>query len=126
MTHDDIERRLQKLEAQIPRQPTEHEKTVERLRCLLRCAIAFYLGDPTEEESVMTAYARALGYPDSYECREAFEAEDSDLIERDRLARIKLLAKFGVSWDHEWDEVCDAFERMQAGLSEEYKRTLQD
>ena len=39
---------------------------------------------------------RALGYPNSYEFRKAWEANDPDFYERDRLARIKLLAKFGV------------------------------
>ena len=39
-----------------------------------------------------------------------------------RLARIKLLAKFGVSWEHEWDEIVEAFQRMEAGFPEQYKR----
>jgi hypothetical protein len=64
---------------------------------------------------------RALGYPNSYEFRKARDANDPDLYERDRLARIKLLAKFGVSWEHEWGEIVEAVERMDAGFPEPYK-----
>jgi len=38
-----------------------------------------------------------------------------------RLAKTKLLAKFGVSWEHERKEIAEALERMEAGLSEHYK-----
>jgi hypothetical protein len=117
----DIERRLQKLESQVPRQPTEQEKNVERLQRFVRCAIAYYLGDLTPEESVAEAYMRALGYPNSYEFRKALNANDPDFYERDRLARIKLLEKFGVSWEHEWEEIIEAFQRMEAGFPEHYK-----
>jgi hypothetical protein len=121
-----IEPRLQKLESQVPRQPTEHEKLVEYHNTFLMCAIACHLGDATPEDSVMEPYIRALGYKSSYEFLKACDANDPDGIERDRLARIKLLAKFGVSWDHEWDEIVDAYKRMEAGFSEHYKRTLEE
>jgi hypothetical protein len=38
-----------------------------------------------------------------------------------RQATTKLLAKFGVSWEHEWDEILEAFNRMEAGFSERYR-----
>jgi hypothetical protein len=38
-----------------------------------------------------------------------------------RLANSKLLAKFGVSWEHEWDAIVDAYNRMEAGFSESYE-----
>ena len=66
----------------------------------------------------MEAYTRALGYPRSFEFRKALEANDADLNERMRLANSKLLAKFGVTWEHEWDAIADACKRMEAGLSE--------
>jgi hypothetical protein len=116
-----LQRRLQKLESQLPRQPTEQEKNVERFHMFLRCAVAYYLGDPTPEGSVAEAYMRALGYPNIHEFRKALEAKDPDFFERDRLARVKLLAKFGVSWEHEWEEIIEAFKRMEAGLPEQYK-----
>jgi hypothetical protein len=120
----DTQRRLQKLESQVPRQPTEQEKqqkNVQSFQMFLMCAIAYYLGDPTPEGSVMDAYMRALGYPHSYEFQKAWKANDPDLNERDRLARIKLLEKFGVSLDHEWEEISEALQRMEAGLPEQYK-----
>jgi hypothetical protein len=117
----DFQRRLQKLESQVPRQSTEEEKIVASLQWFLRCAIAYYLGDPTPGGSVAEAYMRALGYPNSNEFRKALNANDPDLYERDRLARIKLLAKFGVSLEHEWEEIIEAFKRMEAGFPEQYK-----
>jgi hypothetical protein len=84
-------------------------------------AMAYYLGDPRPEEAPITAYGRALGYPNSHEFQKAWDANDPDLYERDRLARIKLLAKFGVSREHESEEIVEALERMEAGLPEQYK-----
>ena len=119
-----LQRRLQKLESQVPRQPTEQEireEIVWSCQKFLVCAVAYYLGDPRPEESVMDAYLRALGYPNLYEFRKAIDAKDPDFDERVRLAKIKLLAKFGVSREHEWEEIVEAFQRMEAGFSEHYK-----
>jgi hypothetical protein len=69
----------------------------------------------------MEAYMRALGYPNSHEFRKAWDVNDPDLYERDRLARIKFLEKFGVSLEHEWEEIIEAVKRMEAGLPEQYK-----
>src|SRR5262245_10328347 len=104
-----LQRRLQKLESQVPRQPTEQEK--------------IDLGDPTPEEAPIDGYMRALGYPTSHEFRKAWDANDPDLNERDRLAKIKLWAKFDVIWgEHEWVEIVEAVKRMEAGLPEQYMR----
>ena len=54
-----LQRRLQKLESQILRQPTEQEKQWQEekkweiVRNFLMCAVAYYLGDPRPEGSVM-------------------------------------------------------------------------
>ena len=124
----DIRRRLEKLESQVLPQPTEQEKKMRLWEWLLLYAVAYYLGGPAPdggpEESPAGAYARALGYPRSFEFRKACEAKDADLSERMRLANDKLLAKFGVSWEHKWEEIAEAFERMEAGLSELYKQRL--
>jgi hypothetical protein len=116
-----LQRRLQKLESQVPRQPTEQEKKVQTCQNILMFAMAYYLGDLGPEEAPITAYGRALGYPNSHEFRKAWDGNDPDLYERDRLARIKLLEKFGVSWEHEREEINEAFQRMEAGLPEPYK-----
>jgi hypothetical protein len=116
-----LQRRLQKLESQVPRQPTGQERDVQSLQNFLVFAMAYYLGDPGPEEAPITAYGRALGYPNSHEFRKAWDGNDPDLYERDRLARVKLLEKFGVSWDHEREEIGEAFQRMEAGLPEPYK-----
>ena len=84
-------------------------------------AMAYYLGIPTPEEAPITAYGRALGYPNPHEFRKARDANDPDVYERDRLARVKLLEKFGVSWEHEREDIVEAFLRMEAGLPEQYK-----
>jgi hypothetical protein len=116
-----LQRRLQKLESQVPRQPTGQERDVQSLQNFLVFAMAYYLGHPGPEEAPITAYGRALGYPNSHEFRKAWDGNDPDLYERDRLARVKLLEKFGVSWDHEREEIGEAFQRMEAGLPEPYK-----
>ena len=126
-----LRQRLQKLEAQAPRQPTEQQdEQIARLHAFLRLAVAYYLGDPAPdggpEEAPVDAYARALGYPRSSEFRQACEANDADLCERMRLANSQLLAKFGVSWEHKSEEIAEAFKRMEAGLSELYKRAASD
>ena len=118
-----IERRLQKLESQVPLpKPTEEQEAVQSLRRFLMCAVAYYLGDPTPKGSVAEAYSRALGYSHGFEFQKAVGANDPDFFERDRLARIKLLEKFGVSWESEWKEIVEAFNRMEAGFSEHYKK----
>ena len=117
----DIRRRLEKLESQVPRQPTALDEQLMRLQQFLRLAVAFYLGDPGPQEAPAAAYARALGYRRAYEFRKALDANDADLDERMRLAHTKLLAKFGVSREHKSEEIAEALERMEAGLSESYK-----
>ena len=78
-------------------------------------------GDPTPGGSIAEAYSQALGYSHGFEFQKAVRAKDPDFFERDRLARIKLLEKFGVSWESEWKEIVEAFNRMEAGFSERYK-----
>ena len=48
----DIRRRLEKLESQVPRQPTEQEKIVQLHQQFLRFAVAYYLGDLGPDQSV--------------------------------------------------------------------------
>ena len=64
MTHE-IKKRLQKLEKQIPQRPTAETKINGVLRFLV-LAVAYYLGDPQPDEAPMSAFMRALSYPDSY------------------------------------------------------------
>src|SRR5262245_29174569 len=113
-----IERRLQKLESQVTRQPTEQEKFARSFQIFLLCAVSYYLGDPTPEEAPIEGYLRALGYRNMDEYRKALHP---DLQERVRLARTKLLEKFGVSFEHESEEIVEALERMEAGLTEQYQ-----
>jgi hypothetical protein len=116
-----LQRRLQKLESQVPRQPTGQERDVQSLQNFLVFAMAYYLGDPGPEEAPITAYGRALGYPNSHEFRKAWDGKDPDFQERVRLANTKLLEKFSVSLKPERGEIVDAFERMEAGFPEPYK-----
>jgi len=118
----EFERRLQKLESQVPPpEPTEQEKAAESLHKFLRCAVAYYLGDPTPGGSPGEAYMRALGYGNFDEFKRDIEAKDPEPDERIRLAHTKLLEKFGVSWKHEWREIVEAFRRMHAGFPDRYK-----
>jgi hypothetical protein len=118
----DIERRLQRLESQAPPpQLTEKEKTVQIVHTFLRCAVAYYLGDPTPGGSPGEAFVRALGYSHSNEFHNAIEANDPDFNERWHRARNKLFEKFGLSSKPEWEEIVEAFRRMHAGFPDRYK-----
>jgi hypothetical protein len=118
----DIRKRIQKLESQIPPQPNKQDEAIQYLHRLLFFSIAHYLGNPTEDEAAFSAYGRALGYASSFELREAMLANDPDFRERNAVARRQLLAKFGVSLDDNRDALLEAFERMERGFSESYKR----
>jgi len=110
----DFQQRLAKLEAQA---------SVWRDQLLL-LAIAYYLGNPTEVDHPIEAYVHALGYPSTDEFKQALEKERSEVEAREVSTYEKLLAKFGVSWEHEWPAFLDALGRMEAGLSDEYKDHL--
>ena len=109
----DFQQRLAKLESQA---------SVWRDQLLL-LAIAYYLGNPTEVDHPIEAYVHALGYPSTDEFKQALEKERSEVEARLQSAYEKLLAKFGVSQEDEWP-AADALERMEAGLSDEYKNHL--
>src|SRR3974390_1456144 len=103
-TKRDFQRRLDKLESQVPREVTEQEIEHRRVDLLLQYAVCFYLGDPTPEGSVAEAHMRALGYSDSADYKKAVERDDPDLDERMTSAKKKLWAKFGVNLDDaKWD-----------------------
>ena len=85
--------------------------------------VAYYLGDPTEVDSPFEAYAHALGYPSWNELKQAHEKERSEVEAREVSTYEKLMAKFGVSQEDEWP-AADALERIEAGLSDEYKNHL--
>jgi len=109
----DFQQRLAKLESQA---------NVRRTQLLL-LAIAYYLGNPTEVDYPIDAYGHALGYPSTDEFKQALEKERSEVEARSDSAYEKLMAKFGVSQEDEWP-AADALERIEAGLSDEYKNHL--
>jgi len=109
----DFQQRLAKLESQA---------SVWRDKLLL-LAIAYYLGNPTEVDHPIEAYVHALGYPSTDEFKQALEKERSEVEARSDSAYEKLMAKFGVSQEDEWP-AADALERIEAGLSDEYKNHL--
>ena len=110
----DFQQRLAKLESQASARRDQ----------LLLLAIAYYLGNPTEVDHPIDAYWHALGYPSWYELKQVREKERSEVEARLLSANEKLLAKFGVSQEYECPAVIDALERMEAGLSDEYKGHL--
>ena len=111
----DFQQRLAKLESQASARRTQ----------LLLLAIAYYLGNPTEVDHPIEAYVHALGYPSTDEFKQALEKERSEVEARSDSAYEKLMAKFGVSQEDEWP-AADALERIEAGLSDEYKNHLKE
>jgi hypothetical protein len=53
-----LRRRLEFVESKIPRQPTEQEKLHAWISQFMLYAIAFYLGEPKPEESIMATITR--------------------------------------------------------------------
>ena len=72
---------------------------------------------------LVEAYARALEFESS---SQLLEASPATIAEREAPAFDRLLAKFGVSRNDDWDTLIDAFKRMEDGLSERYKEVLQE
>ena len=125
MKDDDFEERLAKLESQVPREVTAGDEVRVWLDNLLFYAVAQYLGKPTEIDSPSSAFARAAGYANNYEFLQAARNYGPEFRKRTASVRTKILAEFGVSWEHERSAVVDGLERMEAGLSEDYKRRLE-
>jgi len=125
MTPSSIERRLRKLEFQTARLPSEEFKYMLRYERFIINTIAFYLGDPKPGESIAEVYMRVLGYQDFFEFRRCYEVNDPDYSERMHLAIAKLYEKFGldvgVGPDIDLDQLEEAFKRMEAGLTGQYK-----
>ena len=114
----DFQQRLAKLESQAS----------ARRANLLLLAVAYYLGNPTEVDYPIDAYGHALGYPSIDEFKQDLEKEESEFEARLLSANEKLMAKFGASLDHDSPSIdelpADALERIEAGLSDEYKNHL--
>jgi hypothetical protein len=56
-----LQRRLQKLESQVPRQPTGQERIVQYCQNFLMWAVAYYLGNPTPEGAPIEALRAGTG-----------------------------------------------------------------
>jgi hypothetical protein len=115
-----IRRRLEIIESKIPREPIEEDDLKTWFALLIRCSIAYYVGEPTPKDSVMSAYMRALGYEDAFAFNSACRTKDPDLAKRSDAATEKLFAKFGIDnyRNCDWGAFVAALERMEASLSD--------
>jgi hypothetical protein len=82
-------------------------------------AVAYYLGNPSQNEKPFAAYARALGYPSESELNRALENKDRDLLKRFGAAEERLFAKFDGTPESD-KKLLEALQRMQAGLPKSY------
>jgi hypothetical protein len=124
---DILEKRLQKLEAEVARrQANEAKLLLKPLRLLVRYCIGHYLVEPRPDEAPLVAYLRALGYRDYFEYKQAAERNIEDVNERYRQALRRLFAKFGVDLDirSARDSALDALDSMEAGLPEPLRMRL--
>jgi hypothetical protein len=125
MTRDitrDLQKRLQKLEAQMACRP--EPKAIYFYRLFLVIAIKQYLRNPESYETPLHAYEMTLRFATQSEFKNAVKGKDPILDERSAQVASRLLAEFGVSLDDKSDVLAEAFERMEAGLSERYKEAL--
>jgi len=122
--------KLEYLESQVPLQKTAQEIATSRLHNIMRLATAFYLGNPKRGEAIVDAHARALGYATRREYKKALKDaiahKDSNYIERNKLANIRVLEKFGVTLDDPSKRIDKAFKRMFEGFSDYYKQLWED
>jgi hypothetical protein len=124
ITTRELHNRLQKLESSRPRHIPEVAEEEKYLKLILLFAVAHYLGDPNPKEAPITAYARALGYQQA-ELLIASGGKDPDFDQNYALANRKLFAKFGVNLNtSDWKGIEEALKRMEAGLSEDYRKRL--
>ena len=122
-----IRRRLEMIEAKIPREPTEEDTLKAWLWLLIRCSVAYYVGEPKPKESMVDAFKRALGYEDAFAFNRACRPNNPEFDKRFNAAKEKVFAKFGID-DYrncDWGAFVDALRRMEAGLSDSYKRILE-
>jgi hypothetical protein len=118
----DILKRLKKLESHIAQ---KDEKFFPDWHKFMFYALAHYLGNAGPPGHAMLAYARALGYRDSFEFLSDFRVDDNPNIrERAVRAKAQLLAKFGVSANDELAVIGEALDRMANGLSESVRPRL--
>ena len=119
-----FERRLRKLESQAPRRAIDRGEYGRSLHWLLTPCIAYYLGDSVPGDAPATAFAKALGYKNNFDLRNDMERGDADYAERYFAASQRLFAKFGTSLGDKPGALKAAFDRMEAGLSEPFRRLL--
>ena len=119
----DLRKRIRKLKFLIPRRPNEQDVVFQFIRASY-CAYRLLFGEPTENDLIASACARGLGYPRPFEFRNGLGSHVAGLNERFALANTRLLAKFGVNKNNDWDAICGAYARMERGLPESYKRKL--
>jgi hypothetical protein len=112
-----LEKRLRKVESALRCEP---DKTFDFVFALLWFAVAYYLGNPSQNEKPFAAYARALGYPSESELNRALENKDRDLLERFVTAEERLFAKFDCTPENEDKKLFEALGRMQTGLPKSY------
>ena len=127
----DLEKRLRKLELTLPPLLTEN---VSWMFGLLWFAVAYYLGNPSSDDKLFGAFARALGYADESELNAAIANNYRDLSNRLHSAEDRVYANFGifVSSLKDCGELTDAdkarfwesLKRMEAGLPRSYKKEL--
>jgi hypothetical protein len=135
----DLEKRLRKLESNLPPpERSEEEKSKSDLALFLMYAVGYYFGDPKPyyfgdpkpNEPPVAAYARALGYEHQGKLQDALKNKasgrnDPEFDERDARASRRLFAKFGVNLKSaNGRKFSKALKRIHAGLSESYKERL--
>src|SRR5580700_9513438 len=103
-----IQKRLERIENQLPpTPPTSQERLADYFDVFFMVSIAYHLGNPGQNDSVLSAYARALGYENLPDYM-AISPEDNDEASKDLVAKRcaaqrQLYAKFGVSPKDKWE-----------------------
>jgi hypothetical protein len=122
----DIRKRIEKIERRLPQRRSEATKLAIYCHRVAMYLISFYLGSPGEFDSVITAYARGLGYTGVNGWREfdqAFRACDPEIDRRHDTAIRKVYEQQHVRLESEEGRQED-LKKLLSGLSASYQTRL--
>lgn len=111
----DLSRRLAKLERGI--EPEVECAGLDWLGRMKTIVLAFHLGDAQPEESMATAYGRALGYEASSEMKRDLLAANGEVSRRHGAAMGRLFAQHGIDIaTTSWEQQVDTFDKLLAEM----------
>jgi hypothetical protein len=121
-----IEKRIEALERKFPKPPSPSQRWAAFFFQLEMSSIAFYLGEPGENDSILTSYVRGIGYvgQEGYDqFQRDFRTNYPAVNRRHNAARETLFEKFKVRGASK-EALIEALNKLLAGLPPFFSRPL--